>query len=267
MQFEFLPDFVIEQIRKLPKNLAEASAREIEASHEFDPPVRKLRMAFWAEYELSASRMKKMSLNAVAHRMGMTSRHVEIALRDLWNLAFIMCPPESYENFIDEALDFSLRRLRDDVLTLPVYTPDPVTGEKILNTKVAELILKTVAFLDVRKHGMPKQRIEQITMQGKPSDFLAPQKTMKSLEDVEKRIAELEASGITIDAAKKILEQGGKLPTSTDSEIKTPTSNELKSDEIEAKRAVIVPEIVKNDIKSVEIARLVGQVSDVKLDL
>ncbi len=200
----------------MPENLAKASARELEASKEYDPFIRRIRMAFWQEYELAASRMRTMTLAAVAKRMGHPSRTIEAAMRNSWDLAFIMCPPETYDNFLDEAHFFAMKRLRNEVLELPIHNEDGT-----VNTKVADIILKAALFFEVRKNGMPKQRIEQTTMHGTVKEF-AQIAQNRSLDEVDRRIAELEAQGV-----KAIIDSGGKVPTRADIDVSPPLASEL----------------------------------------
>lgn len=268
MNFDFLPEEILPLIEKLPKNLAEASSRELEATKQYDVFTRKIRVAFWKEYELSASRMRRMTLSHVAHRMGTNHKLIHGALRNHMDLAFILCPPESYDNFLDEALDFGLKRLRDDVLTLPIYMKDELGRQKI-NTKVADLILKTVAFLDVRKHGMPKQSITQLNVTQKLPDFNQQNRSLKTLEEVTARIEQLKASGMTNEMARTILEQGGRLPKAEDIETATPTEHELKREEESLKlisHAELVEELLpKKELRTSSFLSSVKKITDINL--
>jgi hypothetical protein len=71
-------------------------------------------------------------------------------------VAWILSPPASYMVRMEEALNQGLVEMRD-IMSQPHI--DPVTNK--INTRLAEIKLKTVMFLDLRVKGAITQKIEQ----------------------------------------------------------------------------------------------------------
>jgi hypothetical protein len=118
-----------------------------------------VRTAFWLEYDLAQSSHTKMTLKGVMVHMNNQSPTILIrnAFATARSLAWILHPPIHYSTLIDETLNHGMRRI-EEILSLPLHDND---GK--VDPRVAELILKATAFLDVRKHGMPTQRTENLT--------------------------------------------------------------------------------------------------------
>jgi hypothetical protein len=73
-------------------------------------------------------------------------------------LAYIFTPPVSYEVMLEESLQLGYERIRK-ILEFPIYDEGGAP-----NTKVADIILKTVALLDLRFRGSVPQNINQRTV-------------------------------------------------------------------------------------------------------
>jgi hypothetical protein len=164
-----------------------------------DTATNLLRIAFWREYETAQANMRKMGIDAIAFGCGMLVGQVRSTLSNRTDLRWVLIPPLSYENFLDEALSFGLNRLRKDILGAKIYDE-----EGRLDVRAADLLLKAVAFIDMRRNGMPTSRSENVHVISRTSD-LKSITSQKSLKEIDARIKELESRGV-VDRAKAVVE-------------------------------------------------------------
>jgi hypothetical protein len=152
----------------------------------------RLRLSFWTEYDNALRESRQILLDRVWGPV-MPQPAFYYLMRNISPLAWMFCPPSNFDQFLDEAVQFGLNRLRDYLDIDPV---DPVTGR--LNLKLMELQAKIVTQLELRKHGGITQRIEQKTQNlhahiGRKGDDI----DSLPLEEIEKRIALLEKKEIS----------------------------------------------------------------------
>lgn len=187
-----MPNEAIWCLEKVPIAYLYMGEKELRAIVEPDVRLNQIRIAFWKEYDMARSSLTKMTVIGMQSFLdGLPSIHVRQALQTPEALAWILCPPASYDNMLEEALARGLGRI-NEILDLPLRNND---GD--IDAKVTELILKAVAFLDIRKHGMPTQRtestIKSLTMNVTKRDI----KQLGShtrIEDLDAKIKQLEES-------------------------------------------------------------------------
>lgn len=181
------PPEMKEGLEKIPHIWFFMNEKEIEVRVQPDAELNRIRLAFWKEYERAQSHIVQMKLSTIAGALGYPSIMLKKAFLDAPKLAWILCPPSTYDNFLDEALQFGMRRLRD-ILSLPL-----VDSSGRVNAKAADVVLKAVAFLDMRKHGGIVNRSLNLnaTIDAKPKDLRDMTKEGE-LEEIDRRIAELE---------------------------------------------------------------------------
>jgi len=136
--------------------------------------------------------LSKMSIRGIIGFLdGLPTIHVRDALSTPTSLAWILCPPASYDNMLEEALARGLSRI-NEILELPFYDSSGRPDSKIM-----ELVLKATAFLDVRKHGMPTQRMES-TATVNTLNVSVTKKDLKqlgshsSIKEIDEKIKQLE---------------------------------------------------------------------------
>jgi hypothetical protein len=155
-----------------------------------DTVLAAIRTAFWLEYDEAQASQTKMTIKGVQARMA--TQAPSLLIRDAFastkKLAWVLHPPLIYDALVEESLRAGMGRVQE-ILALPLYDSD---GK--LDHKAAELILKATAFLDVRKNGMPSQRIDttmkSVQVQVTRSDL--KKLGSRSLGEIEQRIRELE---------------------------------------------------------------------------
>jgi hypothetical protein len=149
----------------------------------------RLRLKFWNEYDRAQAEQNRMDMIAVysgvCSREYFSKRYVQSAEK----LAWLMCPPASYEVKMEEALAFGIEQLRD-ILELPNVG---ATGK--LDVKLMELKAKIVAMMDVRVKGAVVQKVEQKNMNlniSTSNDQVAKRAMAGSMAELEARLKELD---------------------------------------------------------------------------
>lgn len=154
-----------------------------------DASLNRLRLAFWKEYETAQSQVRHMTLSNVAIQLGFTSANVARTLKTPKLLAWVLCPPASYENFLEESLMAGMRKLRE-IIGLDIIKDGEV------DHKTAELILKATAFIDMRKNGGIVQKNLTVNLTKETQRKVMSTAT---LEELDLKIAELENRGLEQD--------------------------------------------------------------------
>jgi len=159
----------------------------------------RLRVAFWNEYNRAQESNRK--IYSVNITVGVCNRKYfeNDVLTNPAKLAWILTPPTSYTNAMEEALITGIERMRE-ILTMSLET---AKGDK--DYKAAELILKTVQYLDMRVKGATIQRVDSrsvvVHANAKPRDSQP-----MSLEDVQNQINSLEHQARSILNGKVVHE-------------------------------------------------------------
>lgn len=117
------------------------------------PYLNQLRSAFWQEYDAAQNTLTLMTLKGIQGFIGSGSPSILLReyLTDEKTLAWVLIPPTHYDALVDEALSRGMRRIQQ-IIDLPMITPSGEIDHASIN-----LIMKAVAFLDIRKNGMPTQ--------------------------------------------------------------------------------------------------------------
>lgn len=176
------------------KKMLYLSEREAERKLAPEPVVYKIRIAFWKVFEYARATHQAISLKKVAELCGQPEHYVRtILMHRPGAFTFVLVPPSSYETELEEALMFGMRRLREDILTLPIkrmrWNEETNMEEEVPIPENAKIVLQAIAFLDMRKHGGIVQK--QLTVhndisQGNRAEARA------SLAELDRKIKELE---------------------------------------------------------------------------
>lgn len=153
----------------------------------------RLRVAFWMEFDRAVELNEPMQLQRVYGGVCTREYFYQSYLRKPEKVAWMLCPPVAYTLAMEEALLFSITRMRE-ILDFPLYNKK---GEP--DYRVGELILKAFEKLDLRIKGAVLQRIQSVNVH---AHHHVPQRPIEDMSRLDERLAELEV---------KALEQG--LPT------------------------------------------------------
>lgn len=169
-------------LHKMPVNLLYMTEAELDLELRPTADLQKLRIAFWKEYEMAQSALRRMTINNISHYLGYGSLSVTKALKNPQMLAVVLCPITSYDNFLEEALMAGAKRLRE-IINMKLFND---VGEP--DHKTMEIVLKAVAFLDMRKHGGIVQK-HQIAMTKQSQNKLVGNAT---IDEIDAKIRQLE---------------------------------------------------------------------------
>jgi hypothetical protein len=169
------------------------SEREAERRLEPETVVYKIRIAFWKEFESARVTGRAISLSKVAGLCGLPEHYVRnILMHRPGAFTFCLVPPSSYETELQEALMYGLRRIREEILTLPirreVVNKDGMV-ETVVDADAAKLVLQAAAFVDMRINGGIVQK--QLTVH-KEIDSGNRKMDRQTLTDLENKIKEME---------------------------------------------------------------------------
>lgn len=179
-------------VDKIHADWLDATEEELERTVKPTALTNRLRHAFWREYEMAQSALRKMSIHNIAINMGIPAPTIAAHLRNPRVVIWVIQPPSSYDNYLDEALEFGLRRMRNDILTMNIYDS---AGQ--IEVKKADLLLKAIAFIDMRKNGGIVSK--NLHIHESRRDFKKITQEM-SLKDIEEKIKELESKNVIKDA-------------------------------------------------------------------
>jgi len=178
------PEWVKRRLRsKGVMELLALSEEELEKKVHPPQTLKRLRIGFWSEYERIFSNFGRRPYRGTENRIGInrvcngvcTPQYFmqEVAENDYY-LAWVVRPPLDYVVALEEALSYGVDRLRE-ILNMPMFdykyksdgsiVTDKYTDEPVMipNVPVANIILKTVAMLDMRVKGAIPQKIHQVT--------------------------------------------------------------------------------------------------------
>ncbi len=184
--YNLVPQWTRNVMHLIPSDLWMLDEPELRKRCSPDARVNRIRLAFWAEYEAAQAKIGRISFYEVSRRCGIAEYFIRKLLEDTHTLAFVLCAPASYDSFLEEALQHSLSRLRE-VLDFSLHDEN---GRP--NIKQAEMVLKTAAFLDMRKNGAFVNRTFNVhKIQNETVNAPAEQNKLTS-EELDKKIRQLE---------------------------------------------------------------------------
>lgn len=197
------PEFMDLDERSLKEEISKAfKAKKIrEGLTKINPTDNRIRMGFWNEYNRACDRKKPMVMSSVYAGVCTAAYADHEVIARPQKLAWILTPPTSYTNTMEEALLFGIECLRD-ILETPLRT-----SSGGLDVKAAELVLKTVQFLDQRVKGAVVQKVDtrSLIMHGKVEVPALAQP--QSIEEVKEQLAKLEdRTRLVLDGARAPLQ-------------------------------------------------------------
>ena len=126
----------------------------------------RLRISFWKEYDLAQSEGRDIA-EVNIYRGICTLEKYEASLKSTKLAAWVLTPPTNYVVAMEESLSQGIDKMRE-ILEMPLYITEFKKNENgeierlnLPNTKVAELVIKTVNMLDLRVKGAVIKQIEQ----------------------------------------------------------------------------------------------------------
>jgi hypothetical protein len=158
---ECLSPRVLEALKDISPEIKSLPLVELEDRLSITPTLRRLKISFWDEYRKTISQdLKFISPTSVCAEICSTVFWDVYVVRREEVLAWLFHPPTSFDKKAEEALDYGIDRLREEILKAPLWTEDR-NGKMKFDVANASVVLSAVKFLDARVKGSPLQRIEQ----------------------------------------------------------------------------------------------------------
>jgi len=156
--YNIVPRWLREAISTVDVKVMLQDEQTLRVSASADARLNRIRLAFWAEYEEAQAMVRNVDFYQVTRKTGITATFCkQLITRNQYTLAYVLHQPVEYSQFLEEALSAGLGRLRE-ILDAPMKNP---SGD--IDHKMAELILKATAFIDLRVHGGIVEKRVQIT--------------------------------------------------------------------------------------------------------
>ena len=178
------PDYLDADERALKKVVNDALRKA--DRNPIGPLENRLRVGFWNEYNRAQDVRGKMDMTRVFAGVCTSQYFFHNVLRNKERLAWMLCPPVAYMNAMEEALLHGIEQIRD-ILDAPLYDK-----KGTLISKNAELLLRTVQWLDQRVKGAIIQKMDtrSLVLHGNMND--KPQNSEPvSVDQLQKQIDEL----------------------------------------------------------------------------
>lgn len=183
-------------IARIPDGVFSMTEKELKerlGSDRPSPVDKRVRIAFWQEYEAAAREHRAMDLTTMMDGTGGVSwpAYRESLCLDSNLLAWFMKPPASYALAMKEVHELGLDRLRE-IMTLPIKTTKTVKGKKVevVDHKIALLILSAYKLVDMRQHGAFTQKMVNLNFESQAPD---PEKgEALNGKEIDEKLAELE---------------------------------------------------------------------------
>ncbi len=196
---ECLSPRVAEALSEIPAEICGLPLVELEYRISITPTLRRLKMSFWDQYSITVARnLKFISPTEVCKEICSTVFWDVYVVRRPEILAWMFHPPTSFDKKAEEALDYGIDRLREEILTAPLYSTAPDGGRGAFNKDNAAVILNAIKFLDARVKGSPLQRIEKKSLHLHKSADSAPKGITRDELDAEIKALSQRLGGNTL---------------------------------------------------------------------
>jgi len=160
--YECLTPVVAGALDEMPEDIKILPLIELEDRLSLTPTLRRLKISLWDQYRRTVDQNAKyISPTAVCENICSLTFWKVYVVRVPEVLAWLFHPPTSFDIKAEEALDFGIDRLREEILTAPLYSTNPDGSRGAFNKDNASVVLNAIKFLDARVKGSPLQRIEQ----------------------------------------------------------------------------------------------------------
>jgi hypothetical protein len=205
--FSLLPEAAQNYVKDIPEGVWNLSLGELVREAKPSLELRKLRIAFWLEYERAVRTEMPMNMTSICKGLMGVQTLYKSVLAKPHAAVYLMTPPEDYRVQMEEMLQLALEEERK-ILELPAVKKttyvnkngDPIVSE-VVDTGVASIKHKIRESLQNRLHGMPVQRTHNVNKNVESKD--GGEKRLEDMgeDELQKYVAELEKrkSGPPID--------------------------------------------------------------------
>lgn len=160
-----------------------------------------LRMRFWLEFEnvMAVDTLGKMSIARVIQTV-CTSAIFTSMLKQDKAVAWICCPPMSYESHLMELVNYGAYRMRE------IMQADPRNGGTKIDVKLVELQRKIYEQAELRAMGAVPQKIQQLNYNINDPRAVARAVEERGTSQLETRIKSMEKKDRKALDEKKVID-------------------------------------------------------------
>lgn len=164
----------------------------------------RIRINFWLEYDRSVAEQRELNISTVVAGACARDYFYKSYVKDPYRVAWLLCPPASYQVIADEALTFGMEQLRD-ILGMDNY--EKKNGLDVLNMNLLKLKVKIVEMLDLRKNGGAVNRNLNLNATvGSSAAHVTRAAEEFSMEALDKELAQLQERGNRAVNAPKVVD-------------------------------------------------------------
>lgn len=190
-----VPATLGEAIQRVPESLLGLAEQELkeelaELGQVPNLAVHRLRVSFWNEYSNAQVDKRKMVMHRIYHEVCNDKTWFNLLKFKPGHLAWILCPLPAYAVRAEEALLQGIDQLRD------ILMQSHLDFKGQLDAKKAAVKVEIVKFLDQRVKGAIIQKTQNLHAHLKAPE--KPSEQPKTLEEVEKRMRELERQALAL---------------------------------------------------------------------
>ena len=205
---QLMPEHIARKALAIEDNYLKMTEHELEEHFKPFRLDRRIKAAFWDDYERAAKEGRKVDLSTLVAGCGVATweQYEDRLIQSPALFAWFLTPPVEYRVQLKEGSEFGMRRLMD-ILELPL-----IDSKGRPNTGVGLLILQAVKFLDARVHGAITQKVLNVGM----SAGVIPEGAQGvNMAELDKRIAEAEQALMSRATAELPMLPGSSTPTVT----------------------------------------------------
>lgn len=181
------PSALNERIALIPENLLEMSFPEIEKKANPDIDLKRMRVAFWLEYDRAYRTQTSFNLTNV-YKGIMTGQHFNrLVMGNTYRLLYMISVLPSYKVIMEEMLHYGLM-LEREIMELPHITGGEGGKPRFVDVKLLALKQKITEGVHNRLKGLPVSRTLMLT---KDMDKDKESDAQPAIKDVENQIEQL----------------------------------------------------------------------------
>jgi hypothetical protein len=163
-----VPGVMAKGLKAIPEYVFDLSLEDLEAKATPTEALRKIRIAFWLEYERAHRCGTLVNMTNVYKGICSQSYFFKILITNSFKLAFILTPPQDYRVQMEEMLELAIRAERT-VLETPIKQVRIITNKngeqksvEVTDSALAMVHHKIRESIQNRLQGMPVHRSMQI---------------------------------------------------------------------------------------------------------
>lgn len=160
-------------------------------AHNYRPGLveNRYRISFWHEYENACREERLMRMTNVFQLIGNEVTFGKLIMGAPERACWLLVRPMRYENIVEEMLAKGMERMRK------ALEQDPMVNPLKPDTKLLSLQFKIMQWMDLRRHGAPTQKVQQLNLHANvgPGDDVKQLTEKGDMGAIQERLEKLKA--------------------------------------------------------------------------